>query len=114
LDVLTTVSGPPLNTNQRYIDFYFSDSPNINTHHSLYVFNTYSHGETTNVIENQIFFGGTEINSTRFQPGDTVYMKSYIRPPYSLDKSWFDTNSYQTISYPYLGDSISNYFIWPN
>jgi hypothetical protein len=78
------------------------------------MFQTYSHGEPGNQFENQIFFWGTDINSTRFQAGDTVFMKSYIVPPYSLQTSWFDTNDYETKSYPYAGDSLLTYFIWTN
>jgi hypothetical protein len=115
LDMFSTLSGPTIsNTRMRYMDIYFSGSPNLNAHNSLYVFNTYTHNEGTNVTEAQVYFAGTEINSTRFHPGDTVYMKSYIVPPYSFDTSWFDTHSYQTVAYPYVGDSLSNYFIWPN
>ncbi len=115
LNLNTLISGPAItNVTMRYMDIYFSSSPDVNAHNYLYTFNTYTHNEGTNTFNSQIFFAGTNINSTRFQPGDTVYMKSYIVPPYSFDTSWFDTNTYQTVSYPYTGDSLSNYFIWPN
>ena len=115
LDLFTTIDGPQITEKyERFMDIYFSDSPNLNLNNSLYVFNGYTHNEGTNTFETQIFFWGTEINSNRFHPGDTVYMKSYIVPAYSLQTSWFDIASYQTISYPYIHDSLSNYFIWSN
>jgi hypothetical protein len=114
LDLQTTITGPAITYAQRYVNFYFSSSRNVNANNYLYMFQTYTHGEPGNQFESQIFFSGTDINSTRFQVGDTVFMKTYIVPPYSLQTSWFDTNTYQTISYPYAGDSLSNYFIWPN
>jgi hypothetical protein len=111
----TSLSGPVItNTTMRYMDVYFSSSPGVNAHNYLYTTNTYTHNEGTNQFESQIFFAGTNINNNQFNVGDTVYMKSYIVPPYSFDTSWFDTNSYQSISYPYVGDSLSNYFIWTN
>jgi hypothetical protein len=111
----TTLSGPPITSStMRYMDVYFSSSPNLNTHNYLYTTNTYTHNEGTNQFGSQIFFAGTNINSGQFNVGDTVYMKSYIVPPYSFDTSWFDSNSYQTVSYPYIVDSLSNYFIWTN
>ncbi len=115
IDMHTFLSDPPItNATMRYMDVYFSSSRNLNKNDYLYLYNTYTHNEGANQFESQIFFSGTNINNTRFHPGDTVFMKSYIVPPYSLYTSWFDTNSYQTISYPYTGDSLSNYFIWTN
>lgn len=115
IDINTFLSDPPISTAaMRYMDVYFSSSRNLNKNDYLYMFNTYTHNEGANQFESQIFFSGTDINNTRFQPGDTVFMKSYIVPPYSLYTSWFDTNTYQTMSYPYTGDSLSNYFIWTN
>jgi hypothetical protein len=113
IDMFTSISGPPITSStMRYMDVYFSSSPGLNAHNYLYMTNTYTHNEGTNQFETQIFFAGTNINSTRFKDGDTVYMKSYIVPPYSFDTSWFDSNSYQNVTYPYVGDSLSNYFIW--
>jgi hypothetical protein len=113
--MITTVSGPLItSTTMRYMDVYFSSSPTLNAHNYLYFANTYTHNEGTNQFESQIGFFGSNINGNRFNNGDTVYMKSYIVPPYSFDTSWFDTNSYQSVSYPYVGDSLSNYFIWSN
>ena len=114
LDLQTTITGPAITHAQRFVDFYFSSSRNLNAHDYLYMFQTYTHGEPGNQFESQIFFSGTDINSTKFHPGDTVFMKTYIVPPYSLQTSWFDTNTYQTKSYPYAGDSLLNYFIWSN
>lgn len=115
LNMNSTLSGPAFEyVNRRYMDIYFSDSPDLNAHNALYVFNAYTHNEGTNILNTQVFFAGSEINGNRFSPGDTVYMKSYIVPPYSFNTTWFDSRSYQTIAYPYVSDSLSNYFIWPN
>jgi hypothetical protein len=117
-DMLTTITGPPITGNtQRFINMYFSSSAMVNANNYLYLFQTYTHNEGTNQFETQAFFGGTEINSTRFQAGDTVYVKTYIVPPYFFQNyatSWFDTNTYKSIAYPYIGDSTLNYFIWAN
>lgn len=115
LDMHTFLSNPVISdAAMRFMDVYFSSSRNVNKNNYLYLYNTYTHNEGTNQFETQIFFSGTDINNLHFNVGDTVFMKSYIVPPYSLNTSWFDTNSYQTISYPYSGDSLSNYFIWTN
>jgi hypothetical protein len=114
VDMETSISGPPISGAERYMNVYFSSSRNLNAQNNMYGFNTYTHGEPGNQFETQIFFAGTDINSTHFQPGDTVFMKSYIVPPYSMGTSWFDTNDYQTVTYPYVGDSLLNYFIWTN
>ena len=115
IDLVTTITGPAISdSTRRYFYFYFSSSPSVNSNNYLISDNTNTQGNGGNQIETQIFFDGSNINSTRFSPGDTVYMKTYIVPPYSFMTSWFDTNTYQTITYPYVGDSLSNYFIWSN
>jgi hypothetical protein len=81
VDMETTLSGPPISSAQRYMNVYFSGSRNLNSQNYVYAFNTYTHGESGNQFESQIFFAGTDINSTHFNPGDTVFMKSYIVPP---------------------------------
>ncbi len=114
IDVETTITGPPIFSAKRFIDFYFSSSRDLNRQDYLYYYNTYTSTEQGNQFLSQISFGSTNINNTRFQPGDTVFLKCYIVPPYSLMRTWFDTNTYQTINYPYVGDSLLNYFIWTN
>jgi len=115
LNITTTIDGPPITLNsQRYVNFYFSDSPDISDKNYLFSAAGNSHSEGSNEFFAQVSFVQTEINGNRFSPGDTVYMKTYFVPYYSLMDSWFDINTYQTISYPYTGHSFSNYFIWAN
>jgi hypothetical protein len=115
LDMNTIVSGPLITyATMRYVDVYFSASRNVNSHNYTFMYPTYSHNEGTNQYNTQVNFGPSGINGTPLNAGDTVFMKSYVVPPYSLNTSWFDTNTYQTVSYPYVGDSLSNYFIWTN
>lgn len=115
LDLNTIISGPLITTyTERFMNVYFSSSPSVSAHNFLYMGSANTHNEGTNQFNTQIYFAGSAVNNMHFQVGDTVYMKSYIVPPYSLATSWFDTNTYQTIPYPYTGDSLSNYFIWSN
>jgi hypothetical protein len=117
-DILSSITGPPITgSTQRFINMYFSSSSSVNASNYLYLFQTYTHNEGTNQMETQAFFGGTAISSPQFQPGDTVYVKTYIVPPYFFENyttSWFDTNTYKSVAYPYVGDSTLNYFIWVN
>jgi len=118
IDITSTVTGPPVTDSaMRYVNLYFSSSPKVSSENYLFLFQTYTHNEGGNSFETQVFFSATEINSTRFHPGDTVYFKTYFIPPYiftnGLNK-WFDTNTYQSVPYPYVGDSTLNYFIWVN
>ncbi len=116
VDITTTVTGSPVTDSaMRYVNLFFSSSDKVSAQNYLFLFQTYTHNEGGNSFETQVFFGGSEINSTRFKPGDTVYVKTYIIPPYSFTNGinkWFDTNTYQSVPYPYIGDSTLNYFIW--
>jgi len=115
LSITTSIDGPPITMNtQRYVNFYFSDSPDVSDKNYLFSAAGNTHADGNNDFFAQVSFQQSEINGSRFSPGDTVYMKSYFVPPYSLMDSWFDINTYQTISYPYTGNSFSNYFIWAN
>jgi len=109
LDMLTTIDGPPLKiSSRRYYSVYLYGN-NVSFDYVYYTGN-----EGNNQFESQIFYTSSDINSSHFNPGDTVYVKTVLTPAYSLQTSWFDSKTYQDISYPYNGDSTMNYFIWPN
>ncbi len=113
LQVTMTCDGPPLYfSTVRYYSIFFSRSPAVSDHNFLIEYDGYTHNEGTNQFVTGVYFAASQV--TQLIPGDTLYMKSYFVPAYSLSSSWFDTNTYQLIAYPYKGDSLQNYFIWSN
>ena len=113
--ITTLFYGPPVSDNTpRALAIYFSRSPEVSSKNYLYRGEGYSSGLGINFMVSYIGFQGSEIRDANFNVGDTVYMKTYFVPWPNYNTSWFDSNSYQTIPYPYVGDSLNNYFIWQN
>jgi hypothetical protein len=109
LDMITTIDGPRLEISSRRYYSVYMYGKNVSFDYTYY-----TGSEGTNQFESQIFYSSSDINSTHFNPGDTVYVKTVLTPAYSLMTSWFDSKTYRDIDYPYNGDSTVNYFIWPN
>jgi hypothetical protein len=116
LQLYITIDGPPLSfTTRRDFGFYFSRSNQVNMNQYDLAINTYGNSLMSN---NNIFpyayslFNFTSSNII-YQPGDTVYFKTYVLPVNGKLTTWFNYSDYQTINYPYVGDSTLNYFIWP-
>jgi|SRR6185312_4284907 len=109
LDMITSIDGPPLEISSRRYYSVYMYGQNVS-----FTYMYYTGTEGTNQFESQIFYTSSDINSSHFNPGDTVYVKTVLTPAYSLQTSWFDSNTYQDIPYPYNGDSTADYFIWPN
>jgi hypothetical protein len=113
--ITTVFDGPPVSDlTARFLEFYFSGSPNVNMYNAVYSGEGHSSGLGINYVVSYIGFQGSDINDLHFKTGDTVYMKTYFVPLPNVRTIWFDTNSYQTISYPYTGDSLRSFFIWKN
>jgi len=109
LDMLTTIDGPSLEISSRRYYSVHMYGKNVSFDYMYY-----TGTEGTNQFDSQIFYSSSDINSAHFDPGDTVYVKTVLTPAYSLQTSWFDSNTYREVPYPYNGDSAVNYFIWPN
>lgn len=108
--------GPPETFDtRRDFNVYFSKSISVSSgNYDIYISST-GNGALTN--NNQYPFSYPLINfinsGYHYNKGDTVYVKTCIVPVGSALTSWFDYATYKTISYPYKGDSLQNYFIWP-
>jgi len=107
--------GPPsAGHQQRAFNFYFSKTPNVTSAR----YDVVSNGPNTNTGSNQYTLqyelGNLTATGISYATGDTVYMKTIVAPGGNALTSWFDYATYNTISYPYLGDSLSSTFTWPN
>ena len=115
LDIIYTIADPIIPPpHDRTFIIYFSRTPDVSSKHNFYAFDFHTSGAVANTIEGQFFFENFVNLGITHNPGDSLYFKTYFTPAYPLLTSWFDTNSYTTISYPYIGDSISNVILWPN
>ncbi len=116
LQLYINIDGPPLSsTTRRDFGFYFSRSNQVSMNHYDVYANTYGYSipSTNNTypysydLVNFINYG------LNYQPGDTIFFKTYILPVSNTATTWFNYNTYKTVDYPYVGDSTLNYFIWP-
>jgi len=103
--------GPAQNSGtQRNFSFYFSKSPDVSTD-NYSESNIFNSTVTSTNQYNLQYFASSGVN---FNKGDTVYVKTYILPDQNNPMSWFDYTTYRSIPYPYKGDSILKYIIWPD
>ncbi|HTQ66465.1 MAG TPA: carboxypeptidase-like regulatory domain-containing protein [Puia sp.] len=114
LQVNVSFDGPPASTPYpRYFDIYFAKSSQVGNLN----YDVVSSGNTGFTFSNSLPIQFPLENflsmNIKYKKGDTVYLKTYVVPVLSQRTSWFDINTYQDISYPYKGDSILKYFIWP-
>jgi hypothetical protein len=114
LQVDVSFDGPPsLTSYLRYFDIYFARSSAVNNLNYDAVSSSNSSQSFNNDVPIEVPLEILLSPDLKYKKGDTVYLKTYVVPVLSQRTSWFDTNTYQNISYPYKGDSIVKYFIWP-
>lgn len=115
LELTTNVDGPPLTDyTRRYFAIYFSTTADVSDQHFIYQYNGSSNNEGTNQLIIQIYFNGQMIGNTQMHAGDSVYVKTYFTPDPGMQTTWFDSNTYENIPYPYTGDSVVKSFLWTN
>lgn len=94
-------------------NFYFSRSKELSTQN----YDVMAPGDNEVTLTNNYEFQYDLTNITEtgvnYAAGDTIYVKTYVSPVPNSISSWFNYATYQTVSYPYLGDSVENYFLWP-
>jgi len=115
LQIYVNMDGPALSsTTRRDFGFYFSRSSQVNMNQYDVFANTYGNSliSSNNTLPYSYALENFASRGLIYQPGDTIYLKTYILPVNNVG-SWFNYSTYQTINYPYIGDSTLNYFIWP-
>ncbi len=116
LQFYINIDGPPLSlTTRRDFGFYFSRSKQVNMNQYDLALNTYGYSllSATNTYPFSYDLSNFTNRNINYQLGDTVYIKTYIIPVSGKTTTWFNYSNYQTIDYPYVGDSTLSYFIWP-
>ena len=99
----------------RFFFAYFSKNPEVSNQHYDFWWDNGNIGPTnTNFIIGNLSTENIESSGMHYNTGDTIYMKTYMIPPFSVDTSWYDINQFKTVPYPYVGDSVLKYFLWPN
>jgi len=114
LVVNVSFNGPP-STNQTLtnFNFYFSKSKNLSTQNYDAMTPGNNEATATNNYQLQYVLANITAAGINYSSGDTIYIKTYVSPAPGAATSWFDYTTYQTISYPYPGDSVVNHFLWP-
>ena len=116
LQLYINIDGPPLSlTTRRDLSFYFSRSKLVNMNQSDLALNTYGYSleSSNNIYPFACDLQNFTSRNIIYHPGDTIYYKTYIIPVNGTTTTWLNYADYQTINYPYVGDSSLNYFIWP-
>jgi hypothetical protein len=115
VQMLINIDGPPLSpTTRRDFGFYFSRSRLVNS--DQYDLLAYTYGYSLSSSNNSYTYQYDLLNFINrglgYHSGDTIFIKTYVLPVNNIS-TWFNYTSYQTINYPYLGDSTLNFFVWP-
>ncbi|HVU95207.1 MAG TPA: carboxypeptidase-like regulatory domain-containing protein [Puia sp.] len=98
---------------ERDFFYYFSHSKTVSSRNF-----DYASGSGQGVIGNQLMESYPLINLTQnatkpFHTGDTVWLKSIIYHPFSIESYYFDYTNNIGVRYPFLGDSTLNWFQMP-
>jgi len=112
LNLTTYFSGPPLSiSTQRSFYFYFSHSKDLTSLNYEYM--TGTGGPTgNNQITDLIPLSSLSSSGKSYNPGDTVYVKTFIAAPFDAQTTWFDYAANRSVPYPYYGDSTVTWFIY--
>ncbi|MFI5155436.1 MAG: carboxypeptidase-like regulatory domain-containing protein [Chitinophagales bacterium] len=116
IQLIINIDGPPFSPPyNRFFFAYFSRNSEVSNQHYDFIWDNGNTGPSnSNIILSNLSTQNIESSGMRYNKGDTIYMKTYMVPPFSVDASWYDINNFRTISYPYVGDSALRYFLWPN
>jgi hypothetical protein len=101
---------------RRDFGMYFSRSAQVNSQNYDVVATTLFSSANTNSpnqIPMEVFLENFIAQGFHPSKGDSVYFKTYVLPVSGTATTWFNFSTNQTVSYPYLGDSTFNFFIWP-
>jgi hypothetical protein len=110
-----TFNGPPSTFKTlHHFSFYFSHSKNVSSQNYDYMELGNNEATTTNTYQLQFIIENLTASGRVYLPGDTVYLKTFVSPVPQSATTWFDYTTYKAIAYPYLGDSLVNYFVWPH